>query len=212
MRMTLVNVFMVVISVASGPGRAAAQQQAAPPPSKFKITSVYYDTDWIPVQYTCGVSDGSSPAVQWSDAPQGTTSFALIFHDTDGAPGKGAMDVTHWILWNIPASAMQLPASVQPNTSPDGIQQGKNIRGVNGYQPPCPPPGALPHHYLSELYALDKKLDLPAGSSRADLLEAMDGHVVGKASIVGIFRQNIVDKSWRWGGSKQQQGAAPMSM
>ena len=89
-------------------------------------------------------------------------SFALIFHDTDAAPGKGAMDVTHWILWNIPASATQLPAGVQPDASPDGIEQGKNIRGVNGYQPPCPPVGARPHHYIFELYALDTKLDLPA--------------------------------------------------
>ena len=84
-------------------------------------------------------------------------SFALIFHDTDAAPAKGAMDVTHWILWNIPASATQLPAGVQPDTSPDGIQQGKNVRGVNGYQPPCPPVGARPHHYVFELYALDAK-------------------------------------------------------
>jgi Raf kinase inhibitor-like YbhB/YbcL family protein len=212
MRLNPMIVFLILISAVAGRGRAAAQQPSAPPPSKFKLSSVYYDTDWIPIQYTCGVTDGSSPAVQWSDAPQGTTSFALIFHDTDAAPGKGTMDVTHWILWNIPASAMQLPASVKPDTSPDGIQQGKNIRGVNGYQPPCPPPGAMPHHYVFELYALDTKLDLAPGSSRADLLKVMDGHVIGKASIVGIFRQNIDDKSWRWGGPKQPQSAAPMSM
>jgi Raf kinase inhibitor-like YbhB/YbcL family protein len=202
MRMTLVNGLMILISMV-GAARIEAQQQAAPPPSKFKIaTSAYSDTDWIPVQYTCGVSDSGSPGVQWSDAPQGTLSFTLVFHDTDGAPAKGAMDVTHWILWNIPASATQLPENVQPETSPDGIQQGKNIRGVNGYLPPCPPPGAMPHHYVFELYALDIKLDLAAGSSRVDLLKAMDGHVLGKASVVGIFRQNIDDKTWRWGVAK----------
>ena len=203
MRMTLPNLLMVLLLVTIGVEKVAAQQQAAPPPSKFKITSAYSDTDWIPVQYTCGVSDAGSPGVQWSDTPQGTMSFALIFHDTDAAPGKGVMDVTHWILWNIPASAVQLSAGLQPDTSPDGIQQGKNIRGVNGYQPPCPPAGAMPHHYVFELYALDTKLDLAAGSSRADLLKAMDGHVLGKASIVGIFRQNIDDKSWRWGTAKE---------
>jgi Raf kinase inhibitor-like YbhB/YbcL family protein len=198
MRMTLANVLMILMSLVVLAETAAAQQADAPPPSKFKITSVYADDDWIPVQYTCGVSDAGSPTVQWSEAPSGTVSFALIFHDTDAAPNKGAMDVTHWILWNIPASASMLPAGVQPDTSPDGIQQGKNVRGVNGYRPPCPPPGALPHHYIFELYALDMKLDLAAGSSRADLLKAMDGHVLGKATIVGIFRQNIDDKSWRW--------------
>jgi len=200
--MTLVNVLIVLMSLVTGPEKVAAQQQTAPPPSKFKMMTVYDDEDWIPLQYTCGVTDGSSPRLQWSDAPQGTMSFALIFHDTDAAPAKGAMDVTHWILWNIPASARQLPASVQPNTSPDGIQQGKNVRGVNGYQPPCPPVGARPHHYIFELYALDAKLNLPAGSSRADLSNAMDGHVIGKASFVGIFGEGIDDKTWRWGITK----------
>src|ERR1700704_5861829 len=75
-----------------------------------------------------------------------------------------------------------------PNAaSPAGIVQGKNIRNVNGYQPPCPPPGATPHHYIFEIYALDTKLDLMPGSARADLLKAMDGHVVGKATYFGLY-------------------------
>jgi Raf kinase inhibitor-like YbhB/YbcL family protein len=163
---------------------------------------MYYNGDWIPVQYTCGVPDGSSPGVQWTDAPQGTMSFALIFLDTDIAPGNGPMDQTQWILWNIAASVTRLPAGVPPDTSPDGIHQGKNVRGVNGYQPPCPPVGARPHHYVFELYALDTKVDLPAGSSRADLLKATDGHILGKASLAGIFGQGIDDKTWRWGIAK----------
>jgi Raf kinase inhibitor-like YbhB/YbcL family protein len=76
---------------------------------------------------------------------------------------------------------------VKPDTSPDGIVQGKNVGNMNGYRPPCPPPGATPHHYIFEIYALDSKLDLPAGSARADLLKAMDGHVIGKAAYFGLF-------------------------
>ena len=170
MRTNLTKLLGFSLLLAAGTARLAAQQQTLPPPSKFKVTtSAYFDTDWIPVQYTCGVSDAGSPGVQWSDAPQGTASFALIFHDTDAAPAKGTMDVTHWIVWNIPAGPTQVPPGVLPDTTPDGIQQGKNIRGVNGYQPPCPPPGAMPHHYVLELYALDTKLDLAAGSSRVEL-------------------------------------------
>jgi Raf kinase inhibitor-like YbhB/YbcL family protein len=204
MRTALVNALILLLCVVAAAENAAAQQQAAPPPSKFKLTSAFADDDWIPIQYTCGVSDAASPGVQWSEAPSGTTSFALVFHDTDAAPANGAMDVTHWIVWNIPGSASQLPAGVKPDASPDGIQQGKNVRGVNGYRPPCPPPGARPHHYIFELYALDAKLDLAAGSSRADLLKAMDGHVIGKATIVGIFGQNIDAEKWPWGPTKQQ--------
>jgi Raf kinase inhibitor-like YbhB/YbcL family protein len=202
MRRFLLSLLALLLAVSIGAEKIAAQQPSAPPPSKFKVMSVYADGDWIPVQYTCGVTDGASPAVQWSDSPQGTMSFALIFHDTDAAPAKGAADVTHWILWNIPANATQLLASVTPDTSPDGIQQGKNVRGVNGYRPPCPPAGARPHHYVFEVYALDTKLDLQAGASRDDLLKAMNGHVVGKATIVGIFGQGTDDKSWRWGTAK----------
>jgi hypothetical protein len=97
------------------------------------------------------------------------------------------MDVTHWIFWNIPASSTAVAAGVKVDASPDGIVQGKNVRGVNGFQPPCPPLGATPHHYTFEMYALDSKLDLPAGATRADLLKAMDGHVVGKATYAGLF-------------------------
>ena len=203
MRMTLAHVIVILIAVVAGAGFAGAQQQAAPPPSKFKLmTSAYGDDDWIPVHYTCAVSDAGSPGVQWSDAPSGAASFALIFHDTDAAPAKGAMDVTHWILWNIPGSATHLAPGLKPDASPDGIQQGKNVRGVNGYRPPCPPPGARPHHYIFELYALDAKLNLAAGSSRADLLNAMDGHVIGKATVVGIFGQNVDAEKWPWGTTK----------
>jgi Raf kinase inhibitor-like YbhB/YbcL family protein len=199
MRMTVAQAFLVLMSLAMGAGNVSAQQAAAPPPSRFTMTtSAYSDGDWIPLQYTCGDPMGVSPGVQWSNPPAGTASFALIFHDLDAAPAKGSMDVTHWILWNIPAGAGQLSAGVQPDSAPDGIQQGKNVRGVNGYQPPCPPTGARPHHYVFEIYALDSKLDLAAGSSRADLLKAMDGHVIGKASIAGIFGQGVDEKAWRW--------------
>jgi Raf kinase inhibitor-like YbhB/YbcL family protein len=141
----------------------------------------------IPTQYSCADPDASTPALEWSNAPFGTVSFAVILHDTDAAPGKNSMDVTHWIVWNVPGSSTSVAAGVKPDASPDGIMQGKNVRNINGYQPPCPPPGANPHHYIFEIFALDTKLDLPAGSSRADLLKSMDGHVIGKATYVGIF-------------------------
>jgi Raf kinase inhibitor-like YbhB/YbcL family protein len=163
------------------------QQQAPPPPSKFKLTSsAYAEGSMIPTQYSCADPNAGSPALSWSNPPSATQSFAVIFHDTDAAPMKGVMDVTHWIFWGIPASATSIPAGVKPDTS-EGMVQGVNIRKVNGYQPPCPPPGATPHHYIFEIYALDSTLDLPAGTARADLLKAMDGHVVGKATYVGVF-------------------------
>ena len=184
----VLSIVVLAFLLAFGIGSLAAQQQAPPPPSKFKLmTSAFSEAAQIPNQFTCADPNVASPPLQWSNPPAAAASFALVFHDTDAAPAKGTMDVTHWILWNIPAASTQLAGNVKPDASPDGIAQGKNIRGVNGYQGPCPPPGATPHHYVFELYALDQKLDLPAGASRADLLKAMDGHVVGKATYVGLF-------------------------
>lgn len=179
---------VVALLVLAGVGSAAAQQGQAPPPSQFKITSsAFSDGSKIPTQFSCADPNATSPALSWSNPPAAAMSFALIMHDPEGAPMKSSTDVTHWILWNLPASSTSLTANVKPDSSPDGIAQGKNVRGVNGYQPPCPPPGAVPHHYTFELYALDTKVDLPAGSTRADLLKAMDGHVIGKAAYIGLF-------------------------
>jgi len=180
-----VSALLIVAGVA---GVAAQQQQAPPPPSKFKLmSSAYTEGSMIPTQYSCADPNATSPALSWSNPPTAAQSFAVIMHDTDAAPMKGVMDVTHWIFWGIPASSTSVAGAIKPDTSPAGIMQGKNIRGVNGYQPPCPPPGATPHHYIFEIYALDTKLDLAAGSARADLLKAMDGHVIGKATYVGLF-------------------------
>jgi Raf kinase inhibitor-like YbhB/YbcL family protein len=176
--------------VVAGAASVAAQQPAAPPPppSKFQLkSSAYAEGSMIPTQYSCADPNAASPALSWSNAPAAAVSFAMVMHDTDAAPMKGVMDVTHWIFWNIPATSTSVAAGVKPDSSPDGIVQGSNVRKVNGFQPPCPPPGATPHHYIFEIYALDAKLDLPAGSARADLLKAMDGHVIGKATYVGLF-------------------------
>jgi Raf kinase inhibitor-like YbhB/YbcL family protein len=188
-RMVIALALLIVLGMATAAVRqASAQQPTPPPPSKFKLmTSAYAEGSMIPTQYSCADPNASSPALQWSNPPAAALSFAMIMHDTDAAPQKGTMDVTHWIFWNIPASSTSVEGAIKPDSSPDGIVQGKNIRNVNGYQPPCPPPGATPHHYIFEIYALDTKLDLAAGSARADLLKAMDGHVVGKATYVGLF-------------------------
>jgi hypothetical protein len=187
-KVTLLAFLPMALAAAWVVGAAAQQQGTPPPPSKFKLMSpAYTEGSMIPTQYSCADPNAGSPALQWSNPPAAAVSFAVILHDSDGAPNKGSMDVTHWIFWNIPATSTAVPAGVKPDAAPDGIVQGKNVRNVNGFQPPCPPPGATPHRYTFEMYALDTKLDLPAGSTRADLLKAMDGHVVGKATYAGLF-------------------------
>ena len=190
MRIKLLLSLTVLASLlVAGAACIAAQQPATPPPpSKFKLmSSAYAEGSMIPTQFSCADPNAASPALSWTNPPANTVSFAIVMHDTDAAPMKGVMDVTHWIFWGIPGASTSVAAGVKPDSMPDGIMQGVNIRKVNGYQPPCPPPGATPHHYIFEIYALDTKLDLAAGSARADLLKAMDGHVIGKSTYVGLF-------------------------
>jgi len=179
--------FLVVASILPLAAQQAAPPAAPPGPQFLLSAAAYGDGSEIPVKFTCfSKSDPVSPAVQWSNAPKGTVAFTLLFHDLDNAPNKGMFDVTHWIVWNIPGTAMSLPEGVAAGMQmPDGSVQGKNVRGANAFRGPCPPAGK-PHHYIFELYALDTKLDAGADASRADVMKAMDGHVIGKASYTGI--------------------------
>jgi Raf kinase inhibitor-like YbhB/YbcL family protein len=195
MRITVVQSFRALaLLMVAGLLPVAAQQgapPAAPPGPQFLMSSpAYSDGGEIPVKYSCSAKPSAvSPALEWTNVPKGATSFTLIFHDPDAHPGKGMSDVTHWIVWNIPATVTQLPEGVAASPKmDDGAIQGKNIRGVNGYQGPCPPPGK-PHHYTFELYVLDTTLDLGPDASRADVLKAMDGHIIGKAVYVGFFHR-----------------------
>ena len=172
---------------------ALAQQKGGPPPPPMKLTSpAFTDSSAIPVENTCsGQPAGVSPELQWTDAPKAAATFALILHDMEPLREKQSReDIVHWIVWNIPGSAHQLPKAIDPATRQlaDGTRQGKNVRGAIGFTGPCAPP-PINHHYVFELYALDQSLTLEAGAMRADLLKAMDGHIVGHAVLVGLFHK-----------------------
>lgn len=128
---------------------------------------------------------GVQPGFKFSNAPAGTVSYAIIFHDLDVALMGGVDDVLHWMAWNIPASANGIPEG----SLPPGSVQGNNLTGQPVYMGPGAPAGPRYHHYVFELYALNANLDLPATATRADLLKAMEGKTVAKAAYVGRFRQ-----------------------
>jgi len=135
----------------------------------------------IPVQYTCD-GDDISPPLQWSDPPQGTQSFALIADDPD-APGRTWV---HWVLYNLPADSRSLSEAVPSDADlPDGSQHGNNSWNRFGYGGPCPPSGT--HRYFFKLYALDTILDLDPGKSKDNLLQAIEGHVLAQAELMGTY-------------------------
>ncbi len=137
----------------------------------------------IPARYTC-TGENISPPLSWEGRPTGTRAFALVMDDPD-SPRK----FTHWLLYNIPAEDTGLDEDIGAHKRlPDGALQGTNSFGNIGYGCPCPPRGAS-HHYRFDLYALDDELDLPPGEDKETLLSSMEGHVLEKFELTGIFRR-----------------------
>jgi Raf kinase inhibitor-like YbhB/YbcL family protein len=171
---------------------ALAQGPAAPrgnPPPPFTLTSAsFQDGGVIPDKFTQASPTPVSPALSWVNTPGGTQSFVLIMHDPDVALRKGTGDILHWMAFNIPGTATSLPEGVANNPSlPDGTVQPNNMGGKPGFMGPGS--RGIDHHYTIELFALDNKLSLGADATREQVMAAMDGHVAGKAVIVGRFHR-----------------------
>jgi Raf kinase inhibitor-like YbhB/YbcL family protein len=149
----------------------------------FQISSTAFaSSQMIPKQFTCDGGD-VSPQLSWNGVPAGAKSFALIMDDPDAPVGTWV----HWVLFNLPADAKELPEGVAKQEQlPDGSLQGRNDFRKIGYGGPCPPAGK-PHRYFFKLYALDGKLDLKAGASKADVERAMKGHVLGETELIGRY-------------------------
>lgn len=183
---------VAVVALLIGGGVATAQQKG-PPKQGFTLTSpAFPDGAEIPIKYTQAASPNPPVSVplSWSNAPAGTVSFVMMFRDPDVAYQKKADDILHYMVLNIPGSATSLAEGVPPEASlPDGSVQPKNFRGVPGYLGPGAPAPGPHHHYTWELYALDTKLALGADATRADVLNAMNGHILGKAVFVGRFHR-----------------------
>lgn len=138
----------------------------------------------IPRQHSCDGAD-LSPALSWSGAPAGTKSFVLIVDDPDAPVGTWV----HWVLYDLPSTATELPQGV-PNdeTLASGAKHGVNDFRKTGYGGPCPPPGK-PHRYFFKLYALDAPTNLKPHATKAQVLRAIEGHVLGQAELMGTYKR-----------------------
>jgi Raf kinase inhibitor-like YbhB/YbcL family protein len=175
--------------------RAGAPAAAAPPMTM--TVAGFADGGQIPVrisQAADGVApgEGTSPAITWQNVPAGTQSFVLNMHDMDVARNKTSDDQAHWVVWNIPATATRLPEGVPKGSQrPDGSYQISATGPM--YRGPGAPANGPMHHYMFEIFALDTKLDVqPAADafeSRANVMKAMQGHILGKAVYGGLFRR-----------------------
>jgi len=154
-------------------------------PMSFALSSTAFPNGGeIPRRHTCDGTD-LSPALAWQDVPAGTQSLALIADDPDAPAGTW----THWLLWNIPARAtLLLEDSAKIELLDNGARQGINDFQRIGYGGPCPPPGK-PHRYYFKLYALDARLDLKPGATKADLELAIKPHLLAEAQWMGTYQR-----------------------
>lgn len=142
----------------------------------------------IPSRYTCDGEDLSPPLV-WHGVPAGTQSLVLIVDDPD-APDPRAPKMTwvHWLLYNLPPQATGLPEGVAGSHLPSGTLQGVNDWRRTGYGGPCPPVGR--HRYFHKLYALDARLPDLKQPTKGALENAMRGHVLAQAELVGLYQRH----------------------
>ena len=167
-----------------GRGRGAVQVLSL-------TTTAWQDGSVIPQKYT-QAGEEVSPPLAWTDPPDTTQSFVLIFHDVDAINQDATTDTLHWMVWNIPATARSLPEAVpHAPERPDGSRQisatGPYYRG------PAAPATGPEHHYVFDLYALDAKVEVPAvgqtvAQTRAAVMAAMAGHVRAKGTLIGRFK------------------------
>lgn len=157
--------------------------------SDLEIRSDAFDPDRpIPRKYT---ADGLnvSPPLRWQAAPPGTREFALIVDDPDAPQDEPWV---HWLIYRITADVTRLPEGIPPSQrifEPGGAVQGRNSWGRIGYGGPQPPRGHGVHRYHFKLYALDAALAPTPGLDKAELLGALEGHVIARAEYIGTYER-----------------------
>ena len=181
--------------MAQGPG--GAKGKGGPPRPVLSVTSPAWADGGEGPMKNAGRGENKSPEFEfhWSlgnnptAAPEALQTYAIVFHDIENSSNKTTVDTLHWSAFNIPGTTKTLPEGLGSGDLPDGTRNGPGIaagRGAPAYFGPGAGPGPF-HHYVFEFYALDTKLDLPANTTRDELMKAMDGHVIGKAAYVGRF-------------------------
>jgi Raf kinase inhibitor-like YbhB/YbcL family protein len=181
-------VFLMLMFLSCANRQPIAQPPATNTPKEDKVeikltSTAFKEGQPIPRTYTCdGVN--VSPSLEWSGVPKTAKTVAIICDDPDAPAGTWV----HWVLYNLPADNIGIVENV-PVTEKlaAGGFQGTNDFGKIGYGGPCPPSGT--HHYFFKIYALDGELPLKAGATKAEVMKAMEGHIVLQGQLMGTYRR-----------------------
>jgi len=178
--MSCLLLIALLLSSCNG-GNVQATHIEIPSLKPFRLTSpAFTDGSTIPSLYTCD-STNISPELRWNDSFSNAASYALLMDD----PDVPTQPWVHWLVYNIPATDTLLPGHFRMDSVVNGIKQGFTSFKITGYAGPCPPNGV--HRYYFKLYALDAKLNLPARLTKSQLLNAMKGHILAEADLMGKY-------------------------
>jgi Raf kinase inhibitor-like YbhB/YbcL family protein len=173
----------VVITLYSSQGNSQINEMKGKKTMEIK-SSAFKEGGAIPSKYTCDNLD-ISPPLEWSQAPDGTKTFALICDDPDAPMGTWV----HWVLFNIPGNVTELPENIPGvEVLDNGARHGITDFGKTGYGGPCPPLGT--HRYYFRIYALDKELDQSHAMTRKELLKAIEGHILAEGELMGRYQRH----------------------
>jgi Raf kinase inhibitor-like YbhB/YbcL family protein len=176
MKISVLGLMMAAFTFLGGASAVAEEGEL------MKIyTPAFAEGQAIPARHSVE-GQNLSPALEWSGIPEGAESLALIVDDPDAPMGT----FVHWVVYNLPTDVEGLP---EGGTLPGDASEGVNDFGDSGYGGPMPPKGHGIHHYHFKLYALDTEVPLKAGASKADLMKAMEGHILAQAELMGIYER-----------------------
>lgn len=152
-------------------------------------SSAFNNHDNVPLKYTA-YGENVSPQIVWGELPEGTQQLALIMDDPVAPTPE---PFVHWVVYNIPATATELPEGMSSDervTEPAELEGTINgISGLRraGYFGPRPPADGELHAYHFWVYALDTELNLDSGLNKAQLLEAIEEHIIGAGMLMGHY-------------------------
>lgn len=170
------------------PAAASADTSSRRQTVSLEVTSsAFKQGGVIPSRYTCE-GDDTSPPLAWSGVPSGAQSLAMIVDDPDAPdPAKPQRVYVHWVIYGMSPTTTSLPENASKKGMPAGANQGKNDWGKTEYGGPCPPIGR--HRYFFKLYALDSQPTFASPPTKADLLKAIEGHVVAQGELMGTYQK-----------------------
>ena len=180
MKQVLIPMAILIIVLATGCSGGGDMDMGV------KVSSVFGNGEFIPSKYTCEGQD-ISPPLKLEGISGNARSIAIIVDDPDAPIGT----FVHWVAWNIPPVG-EIPEGIPKSgniSSPLKMVQGRNDFGRIGYNGPCPPRGHGVHHYHFKVYVLDTELNLRPGASKRDLERAMEGHIIQKGELIGLYER-----------------------